>query len=207
MKKTVLTTLFCFSTCVLLASCTDDDTMTKESKRRETKQTQKKTESGPFALIEPDKREIKYTVKKTKYKENEKAIIYENETPIITIMAKRTLGMPYLNSKNKYTYIVVDFEVENINYPESFEMAYPKIWLLNSEKQRFQQSQDFLEEQPALKGEKGYWKSHLNILEVTEIGNRVTVRYNFDEQLNGSGAGPFTYLDFDLPIDRITKDR
>ncbi|ALS00252.1 hypothetical protein ATZ33_02325 [Enterococcus silesiacus] len=202
MKKKIYCFLF-LSSSLLVTSCAKQDYSTEESKAR------KLVEEGRtfVSMQKENKREIKYTVKKEQYKENEKAVILENATPMIEISAKRAKGELYANSKNKYNYITIEFEFENRNFPEAFDMQGGEIWMVNSKNKNFKQGQGGIESKPASKGEKGYYKSSFTIGELIEIGDSITIRYNYDLEFNGGGSGPFNYIEFTVPIDSIEKEK
>lgn len=196
--------------CVLLiailffgTSCSVKDVSTKESMAKEI------LEDGHTFIQNQEKieREIRYTAEKDQYQVNEKAIILEDTIPVIEITAKKAKGKLYTNSKNKYTYIAVEIEFENKNYSETFDILSSNVWLVDSKKQMFKQGQGGIEHKAASKGEKGFYKSTFSIGELIELGDTITIRYEYDLTLNGGGSGPFNYIEFEVPIELLWKEK
>ncbi|WP_086313597.1 hypothetical protein A5821_001121 [Enterococcus sp. 7F3_DIV0205] len=199
MRKVIM---LCFCvTLLMLTSCSNVENETRESEARELLEDGLTFMSG----IQEVGREIKYTVKKRRHKINETAVIYENTKPVIEISVKKAKGQLYPNSVNKYDSIEVEMNYKNIDYPKAFEISFSGVELFTMKGQAIKHGANGMESTEATLGTQGHATAALTIGELIEIGDSVIIRYDYDIEVNGGGAGPFDYIEFEVPIEVVKK--
>lgn len=77
---------------------------------------------------------------------------------------------------------------------------------MTKQEEEFSQGMLDMKDEGAIKGNVGYFKTEIPIYDLIAIGNKIIIRYNYDLDMNSGGAGPFDYIEFEVPIEVVKKE-